>query len=165
MNIQYLFWFFIYTDTTQPVVPPCFCFNGGICQDGVCVYPEEWVGSLCEIGQYKPGSMGSWRHFWEPLCFGRPLILPPGLDPLSRVRSASSDVALLARWGRILHPLLSLFQISNISGEDITGFNHLWPVSSQFGLYLNSSVWRSQWLENPMQSSVASTAVSRNASV
>ncbi|NXN20770.1 AGRG7 protein, partial [Nycticryphes semicollaris] len=37
------------TDTTKPGTPPCFCLNGGVCQDGACVCPEEWVGSLCEI--------------------------------------------------------------------------------------------------------------------
>lgn len=143
MNIL-ISWFFIYTDTTQPIVPPCPCLNSDVCQDGACVCPEEWVGALCEIGQYKAGTMGSWRHFWEPFCFRRPLIFPPGQDLLSRVGSTSSDVALLARWGHILYPLLLLFQINDVSEEDITGFNCLWPVSSQFGLCLNSSVWRSQ---------------------
>ncbi|NXC76840.1 AGRG7 protein, partial [Anhinga anhinga] len=38
------------TDTTESVVPPCFCLNGGVCWDGVCVCPEESVGPLCEIG-------------------------------------------------------------------------------------------------------------------
>ncbi|NXJ61483.1 AGRG7 protein, partial [Rostratula benghalensis] len=37
------------TDTTEPETPPCFCLNGGVCQDEDCVCPEEWVGSLCEI--------------------------------------------------------------------------------------------------------------------
>nr|XP_025968112.1 adhesion G-protein coupled receptor G7 [Dromaius novaehollandiae] len=37
------------TETTEPVLPPCFCLNDGVCQDGACVCPEEWVGSLCEL--------------------------------------------------------------------------------------------------------------------
>ncbi|KGL98573.1 putative G-protein coupled receptor 128, partial [Charadrius vociferus] len=44
------------TDTTGPVVPPCFCLNGGVCQDGACVCPEEWVGSVCEIVNFCEAS-------------------------------------------------------------------------------------------------------------
>ncbi|NXX22406.1 AGRG7 protein, partial [Podargus strigoides] len=44
------------TDTTESVVPPCFCLNGGICRDGACVCPEEWVGSLCEIVNFCEAS-------------------------------------------------------------------------------------------------------------
>ncbi|KFU86406.1 putative G-protein coupled receptor 128, partial [Chaetura pelagica] len=48
--------FFIYTDTTESVVPPCFCVNGGVCRDGACMCPEEWVGSLCEIVNFCEAS-------------------------------------------------------------------------------------------------------------
>ncbi|KAM6381909.1 adhesion G-protein coupled receptor G7 [Alca torda] len=44
------------TDTTEPVAPPCFCLNGGICRDGACLCPEEWVGSLCEIVNFCEAS-------------------------------------------------------------------------------------------------------------
>ncbi|NWS72101.1 AGRG7 protein, partial [Crotophaga sulcirostris] len=44
------------TDTTESVVPPCFCLNGGICRDEICVCPEEWVGSLCEIVNFCEAS-------------------------------------------------------------------------------------------------------------
>ncbi|XP_068273419.1 adhesion G-protein coupled receptor G7 [Nyctibius grandis] len=44
------------TDTTESVVPPCFCLNGGVCQDGACVCPEEWVGSLCELVNFCEAS-------------------------------------------------------------------------------------------------------------
>ncbi|KFQ20567.1 putative G-protein coupled receptor 128, partial [Mesitornis unicolor] len=44
------------TDTTDSVVPPCFCLNGGICQNGACMCPEEWVGSLCEIVNFCEAS-------------------------------------------------------------------------------------------------------------
>ncbi|NWR73994.1 AGRG7 protein, partial [Centropus unirufus] len=44
------------TDTTESMVPPCFCFNGGVCQDGACLCPEEWVGSLCEIVNFCEAS-------------------------------------------------------------------------------------------------------------
>uniref|UniRef100_A0A8B9DQS7 Adhesion G protein-coupled receptor G7 n=1 Tax=Anser cygnoides TaxID=8845 RepID=A0A8B9DQS7_ANSCY len=37
-------------EITETVVPPCFCHNGGICQDGACVCPDEWIGLLCDIG-------------------------------------------------------------------------------------------------------------------
>ncbi|KFV81423.1 putative G-protein coupled receptor 128, partial [Struthio camelus australis] len=36
-------------ETTESMLPPCFCLNNGVCQDGTCICPEEWVGSLCEI--------------------------------------------------------------------------------------------------------------------
>lgn len=76
-------------------------------------------------------------------------------DLLSRVRSTSSAMALLAWWGCIFHPP----QRNNTSGEDITGFDNPWPVSSQFGRCLNSPVRRSR-LENLIQVSVTSVAVS-----
>ncbi|NXL84735.1 AGRG7 protein, partial [Alectura lathami] len=41
---QLVIWF--HTETPGP---PCFCLNGGVCQDGTCVCPSEWVGSFCEI--------------------------------------------------------------------------------------------------------------------
>lgn len=44
----------------------------------------------------------------------------------------------------------------NVSGEDIAGFNCLWPFFSQFGLCLNTCVYRPHWLENLTQTSVAS---------
>ncbi|NXT22462.1 AGRG7 protein, partial [Syrrhaptes paradoxus] len=44
------------TDPTPSVVPPCLCLNGGICQDGACVCPEEWVGPLCEIVNFCEAS-------------------------------------------------------------------------------------------------------------
>ncbi|NXK24009.1 AGRG7 protein, partial [Arenaria interpres] len=44
------------TDTTEPGVPPCFCLNNGICRDGRCVCPEEWVGSYCEIVNFCEAS-------------------------------------------------------------------------------------------------------------
>lgn len=65
-------------------------------------------------------------------------------------------MALLAWWGHVFHSP----QRNNTSGEDITGFDNLWPVSSQFGHCLNSPVWRSQWHENLIQVSVTSVAVS-----
>ncbi|XP_074019955.1 adhesion G-protein coupled receptor G7 [Numenius arquata] len=45
------------TDTTGPGVPPCFCLNNGICRDGACVCPEEWVGSHCEIVNFCEASI------------------------------------------------------------------------------------------------------------
>ncbi|NXN66362.1 AGRG7 protein, partial [Himantopus himantopus] len=42
--------------TAEPVAPPCYCLNGGVCQDGACVCPEEWVGSLCEIVNFCEAS-------------------------------------------------------------------------------------------------------------
>ncbi|XP_031410958.1 adhesion G-protein coupled receptor G7 [Meleagris gallopavo] len=36
-------------ETTGPVVPPCFCLNGGFCQDEACVCPNEWAGQFCDI--------------------------------------------------------------------------------------------------------------------
>ncbi|NXS97244.1 AGRG7 protein, partial [Jacana jacana] len=44
------------TEPTEPGAPPCFCLNGGDCQDGDCVCPEEWVGSLCEIVNFCEAS-------------------------------------------------------------------------------------------------------------
>ncbi|NWX14871.1 AGRG7 protein, partial [Aegotheles bennettii] len=44
------------TDTTVSTVPPCYCVNGGICQDGTCMCSEEWVGSLCEIVNFCEAS-------------------------------------------------------------------------------------------------------------
>lgn len=66
---------------------------------------------------------------------GTPLLweasdLPLLLRPAQQGGSASSDMALLARWGHILHPLLSLFQTSNVPGEDIAGFSCLWSVAN-----------------------------------
>ncbi|NWW44516.1 AGRG7 protein, partial [Pedionomus torquatus] len=44
------------TDTVEPGAPPCFCLNSGVCQDGACVCPEQWVGSLCEIVNFCEAS-------------------------------------------------------------------------------------------------------------
>ncbi|NXP15475.1 AGRG7 protein, partial [Thinocorus orbignyianus] len=44
------------TDTTGPEAPPCFCLNSGVCLNGACVCPEEWVGSLCEIVNFCKAS-------------------------------------------------------------------------------------------------------------
>ncbi|XP_008498168.2 adhesion G-protein coupled receptor G7 [Calypte anna] len=44
------------TDSTESLVPPCFCINGGVCWNGACVCPEEWVGSLCEIANFCEAS-------------------------------------------------------------------------------------------------------------
>lgn len=101
---------------------------------------------------------------WFPLLWEAADSSPVSLALLSRVRHASSDAVRLAWWGCIFHPLLSLFWMSNISGEDIRGFSCLWSVSSQFGLCLNSSVWTSQWLENLSQISGVSIALSGFAS-
>ncbi|NXK49822.1 AGRG7 protein, partial [Chauna torquata] len=43
-------------ETTGPVEPTCFCLNGGVCQDGACVCPSEWVGSFCEIVNFCEAS-------------------------------------------------------------------------------------------------------------
>ncbi|CAM9648250.1 unnamed protein product [Bubo scandiacus] len=44
------------TDITESVVRPCFCLNGGVCWNGACVCPEEWVGSFCEIVNFCEAS-------------------------------------------------------------------------------------------------------------
>ncbi|XP_064000055.1 adhesion G-protein coupled receptor G7 [Pogoniulus pusillus] len=44
------------TDTADSVIPPCFCLNGGIYQDGACVCPDKWVGSCCEIVNFCEAS-------------------------------------------------------------------------------------------------------------
>ncbi|NXA36583.1 AGRG7 protein, partial [Eudromia elegans] len=43
--------------TTGSVSPPCFCLNDGVCQDGACVCPEEWVGPLCELVNFCEASV------------------------------------------------------------------------------------------------------------
>ncbi|KGL72729.1 putative G-protein coupled receptor 128, partial [Tinamus guttatus] len=45
------------TETTGSVSPPCSCLNDGICQDGACVCPEEWVGPLCELVNFCEASV------------------------------------------------------------------------------------------------------------
>ncbi|XP_068762835.1 adhesion G-protein coupled receptor G7 isoform X2 [Struthio camelus] len=45
------------TETTESMLPPCFCLNNGVCQDGTCICPEEWVGSLCEIVNFCEASI------------------------------------------------------------------------------------------------------------
>ncbi|NWX97464.1 AGRG7 protein, partial [Nothoprocta ornata] len=44
-------------ETTGSVSPPCFCLNDGVCQDGSCVCPEEWVGPLCELVNFCEASI------------------------------------------------------------------------------------------------------------
>lgn len=61
------------------MVPPCFCLNGGFCQDRACVCPNEWVGQFCDIGQYKQGSTSKWCYVCSSLCFGR--LMTPLLSP------------------------------------------------------------------------------------
>ncbi|XP_054830410.1 adhesion G-protein coupled receptor G7-like [Eublepharis macularius] len=36
-------------DMTPSEKPPCFCQHNGICPDGLCLCPEDWIGSYCEI--------------------------------------------------------------------------------------------------------------------
>lgn len=71
--------YIIYTETTGPVAPPCFCLNGGFCQDRTCVCPSEWAGPFCDIGQYKQGSTCNWCYVCGSLCFGK--LLTPLLSP------------------------------------------------------------------------------------
>ncbi|XP_031468934.1 adhesion G-protein coupled receptor G7 [Phasianus colchicus] len=44
-------------ETTGPVVPPCFCLNGGFCQDRACVCPNEWTGQFCDIVNFCEDSI------------------------------------------------------------------------------------------------------------
>ncbi|XP_030331910.1 adhesion G-protein coupled receptor G7 [Strigops habroptila] len=65
------------TDTTESEVPLCFCLNGGICQDGACVCPEEWVGSLCEIVNFCEAStytVNISESITKNLTFGRIIV-------------------------------------------------------------------------------------------
>lgn len=79
---------FLFAEALQnPWNPPCFYLNSSSSGDGTGVCPEEWAGSPCHMGQYKPGSMGSWNHFWEHLHFGRSLTFPA-----AEICSAGSDL-------------------------------------------------------------------------
>ncbi|XP_040516201.1 adhesion G-protein coupled receptor G7 isoform X1 [Gallus gallus] len=44
-------------ETTGPVAPPCFCLNGGFCQDRTCVCPSEWAGPFCDIVNFCEDSV------------------------------------------------------------------------------------------------------------
>ncbi|NXD07178.1 AGRG7 protein, partial [Nothocercus nigrocapillus] len=44
-------------EATGSVSLPCSCFNDGVCQDGTCVCPEEWVGPLCELVNFCEASI------------------------------------------------------------------------------------------------------------
>ncbi|NWU89118.1 AGRG7 protein, partial [Upupa epops] len=52
-------WQLVLRFRTESEVPPCFCLNGGTCQDGACVCPEEWVGPLCETVNFCEASTSS----------------------------------------------------------------------------------------------------------
>uniref|UniRef100_A0A8C3B2J3 Adhesion G protein-coupled receptor G7 n=1 Tax=Cairina moschata TaxID=8855 RepID=A0A8C3B2J3_CAIMO len=51
-----------HTEITENVVPPCFCRNGGICQDGACVCPDEWIGLLCDIANFCEASTYTYNN-------------------------------------------------------------------------------------------------------
>ncbi|XP_012961551.2 adhesion G-protein coupled receptor G7 [Anas platyrhynchos] len=51
-----------HTEITETVVPPCFCHNGGICQDGACVCPDEWIGLLCDIVNFCEASTYTYNN-------------------------------------------------------------------------------------------------------
>lgn len=143
-------WFFICTGTTEPMELPRFCLNSGSSGDGACVCPEKWVGSLCHIGQYKPGSMGSWYLFWENLHFGRSWTFPA-----AEIWSAGSD----------LRAVPQLFVLGEaVFFTHLKGIIHLGKtlqVLTICDLFLSNLAvdWRSQWPENLIQVSVTSVAV------
>ncbi|XP_010120302.1 PREDICTED: probable G-protein coupled receptor 128 [Chlamydotis macqueenii] len=107
------------TDTTESVVPPCFCLNGGICQAGACMCPEEWVGSLCEIVNFCAASTSTVNiseSVIKNLTFERIIVGKYGnskekCEPDTVNANASIAIRLCSREGRT--PILKLPQILN----------------------------------------------------
>ncbi|NXH19622.1 AGRG7 protein, partial [Bucco capensis] len=107
------------TDTTEPVVPPCFCLNGGICRDGACMCPEEWVGSLCEIVNFCEAStytVNTSGIITENLTFGRIIVGKYGnskekCEPHTVNGNSSIAIRMCSREGRT--PTLELPKILN----------------------------------------------------
>ncbi|NXA25884.1 AGRG7 protein, partial [Ibidorhyncha struthersii] len=97
------------TDTTEPVAPPCYCLNGGICRDGACVCPEEWVGSLCEIVNFCEAStctVNISESIVKNLTFERIIVGKYGnskekCEPDTVNGNASIAIRLCSRQGRI----------------------------------------------------------------
>ncbi|NWH76273.1 AGRG7 protein, partial [Piaya cayana] len=96
------------TDSTESMVPPCFCLNDGICKDGACVCPEEWVGSLCEIVNFCEASTYTANiseSITKPLTFGRIIVGKYGnseekCEPDTVNGNTSIAIRLCSREGR-----------------------------------------------------------------
>ncbi|KAM6420944.1 adhesion G-protein coupled receptor G7 [Pluvialis apricaria] len=97
------------TDTTEPVTPPCFCLNGGICRDGACVCPEEWVGSFCEIVNFCEASnctVNISESITKPLTFERIIVGKYGnskekCEPDTVNGNSSIAIRLCSREGKV----------------------------------------------------------------
>ncbi|NXY45108.1 AGRG7 protein, partial [Ceuthmochares aereus] len=127
------------TDTTESMVPPCFCLNGGICQDGACVCPEEWVGSLCEIVNFCEASsytVNISESITKPLTFGRIIVGKYGnseekCEPDTVNGNTSIAIRLCSREGRT--PILEPPKILNCN-------ENLDSLASQVGTADSSNV-------------------------
>ncbi|KFQ31395.1 putative G-protein coupled receptor 128, partial [Merops nubicus] len=132
------------TEPTGPVVPPCFCLNGGVCQEAACMCPAEWVGPLCEIVNFCEAStctVNTSDSITKTLTFGRIIVGKYGNSKekceLSTVNANTSiAIRMCSREGRIptLEPPKILYcneDLDSLASQvETTDFSHVSAIAS-----------------------------------